>query len=134
MWLLGQPLRSRRVQRLPLVYGWVSKTPFPPAIARSYVGNGLRDAGVRRDFGRAFRATRARQTMEAARRLHRFDRPALVVWQTEKARIYPLAHGRRLADLLPQGRLELVDDSYIYVPEDQPERLAGLIAEFLAAT
>ena len=134
MHVLGQPLRWRRFQRLPLVYGWVSKTPFPPDIARSYVEHGLRDAGVRRDFGRAFRATRAHQTIEAAHRLRLFDRPALVVWQTDNARIYPLEHGRRLARLLPQGRLELVEDSYIYVPEDQPERLAELIREFLAAT
>jgi pimeloyl-ACP methyl ester carboxylesterase len=134
MRVAGAPLRSRRVQRLPLVYGWVAKTPFPPEIAASYVEHGLRDAGVRRDFGRAFRATRAHHTMEAARRLHLFDRPALVVWQTERARIYPLAHGRRLAELLPDARLELVEDSYIYVPEDQPERLAELIREFLAAT
>jgi pimeloyl-ACP methyl ester carboxylesterase len=134
MWLVGQPLRSRRVQRLPLVYGWVSKTPFPPDIARSYVGNGLRDAGVRRDFGRAFRSTRVHHTMDAARLLHRFDRPALVVWQTDRARIYPVEHGRRLARLLPQARLELVEDSYIYVPEDQPERLAALMRDFLAAT
>jgi pimeloyl-ACP methyl ester carboxylesterase len=134
MRVVGAPLRSERVQRLPLVYGWVAKTPFPPAIAQSYVGSGLREAGVRRDFGRAFRATRAHQTMEAAERLHLFDRPALVVWQTEKARIYPLEHGRRLARLLPQGRLELVDDSYIYVPEDQPERLAELLRKFLETT
>jgi pimeloyl-ACP methyl ester carboxylesterase len=72
--------------------------------------------------------------MEAARRLHRFDRPALVVWQTERATIYPVRHGRRLAELLPQGRLELVDDSYIYVPEDQPERLAQLMREFLESS
>ena len=134
MWLCGQPLRSQRVQRLPLVYGWVAKTPFPPAIARSYVENGLRDARIRRDFGRAFRSTRAHHTMEAAQRLHGFDRPALVVWQTEKARIYPVSHGRRLAELLPQGRLELVEDSYIYVPEDQPERLAHLMGGFLETT
>ena len=131
MGVVGRPLRKRAVQRLPLVYGWVSKTPFPPEIASSYVEPGLRDAAVRRDFGRAFRSTRARHTLEAAARLDTFDRPALVVWSTEKARIYPLDHGRRLAELLPQGRLELVDDSYIYVPEDQPARLAELIGEFM---
>jgi hypothetical protein len=52
------------------------------------------------------------------------------VWQTEKAAIYPLRHGRRLARLLG-ARLELVEDSYVYVPEDRPERLAELMSDFL---
>jgi pimeloyl-ACP methyl ester carboxylesterase len=92
---------------------------------------GLRDAGVRRDFGKAFSSTRPAQTLEAAELLPRFDKPALVVWSTERTRIYPLAHGERLARLLG-APLELVDDSYIYVPEDQPQRLAELLGEFLA--
>jgi len=82
---------------------------------------------VRRDFGKAFRATRVKQTLEAARALPRFGKPALVVWQTERTFIYPVRHGRRLAELL-RAPLELVDDSYVYVPWDRPERLAELIA------
>src|SRR5687767_11986450 len=50
-------LRSRRFQRLPLVYGWVVKRHFPPEIAESFVEPGNRDPGVRRDFAKAFRAT-----------------------------------------------------------------------------
>jgi pimeloyl-ACP methyl ester carboxylesterase len=131
MRLAGQPLRLRAVQRLPLVYGWVVKRHPPREIAAGWIEPGLRDGGVRRDFGKAFAATRPSQTLEAARRLPEFRGPALVVWSRERTRIYPLAHGRRLAALLG-ARLELVDDAYIYVPEDQPGRLADLIGEFLA--
>jgi pimeloyl-ACP methyl ester carboxylesterase len=130
MRLAGLALRSRRVQRLPLVYGWVVKRHPPPEVMRGWIEPGLRDAGVRRDFGKGFRSTRVRQTLEAAALLPQFGRPALVVWQTEKAVIYPLRHGRRLASLLG-ARLELVDDSYVYVPEDQPDRLAELMTDFL---
>jgi pimeloyl-ACP methyl ester carboxylesterase len=123
-------LRSRRFQRLPLVYGWVVKRPFPPEISESFVGPGNRDEGIRRDFAKAFGATRPAQTLDAAEKLRSFGKPALVVWQTERGLIYPVRHGRRLAELL-DARLELVDDSYIYVPEDRPERLAELIDGFL---
>ena len=129
MWLAGQPLRFRAVQRLPLVYGWVCKRHPPSDVWRSWIEPGLRDAGVRRDLGRAFATARPAQTLEAARALPSFGRPALVVWSTERAVIYPVAHGRRLAELL-RGRLELVEDSYVYVPEDRPARLAELIADF----
>ena len=125
-------LRSRRFQRLPLVYGWVVKRPFPPEISSSFVEPGNRDPGIRRDFAKAFGATRPAQTLEAADKLSSFGKPALVVWQQERGLIYPLRHGRRLAELLG-ARLEVVDDSYIYVPEDRPDRLAELIAGFLGA-
>ena len=127
MKLVGSPLRRRGVQRLPLVYGWVVKRHPPAEVVRGWIEPGLRDAGVRRDFGKAFRATRVSQTLDAARALARFDKQALVVWQTERTLIYPVRHGRRLATLL-RAPLELVDDSYVYVPEDRPERLAELIA------
>ncbi|HKP90166.1 MAG TPA: alpha/beta hydrolase [Thermoleophilaceae bacterium] len=131
MKLVGAPLRRRGVQRLPLVYGWVVKRHPPPEVMRGWIEPGLRDLGVRRDFGKAFRATRVSQTLEAARALTRFDKPALVVWQTERTLIYPIRHGRRLAEIL-RAPLELVDDSYVYVPEDRPARLAELIATHAA--
>jgi pimeloyl-ACP methyl ester carboxylesterase len=127
MKVIGTPLKRHAVQRLPFVYGWVVKRHPPEDIVQSWIEPGLRDVGVRRDFGKAFRATRVKQTLEAARRLPQFKKPALVVWQTERTFIYPVRHGRRLAELL-RAPLELVDDSYVYVPEDRPERLAELIA------
>ena len=36
----------------------------------------------------------------------------------------PPEHGRRLADLFPQGRLVEIPDSYTLIPLDQPARLA----------
>ncbi len=41
----------------------------------------------------------------------------------------PLEHGRRLADLLPQGRFVEVPDSRTLIPLDQPAVLADLIAQ-----
>lgn len=130
MQLAGRALRHRRVQRLPLAYGWVVKRHFPAEIMSSFVENGLRDPGVRRDFGRAFRTASPRHTIAAGRRLGEFRGRSLVIWNTEQARIYPLRHGRRLAELLG-ARLDLVDDSYIYVPEDRPDRLAELLRGFV---
>ncbi len=48
-------------------------------------------------------------------------------------RVMPPEHGRRLAGLLPQGRLVKIADSDTLVPLDQPARLAEVIREFAAA-
>jgi len=42
----------------------------------------------------------------------------------------PPEHGRRLAELLPHGRLLEIADSYTLIPLDQPARLAHAIREF----
>ena len=67
-----------------------------------------------------------------AEQLRDFNRPALVVW-AEKDRVMPPAHGRRLAELLPDARPVVVPDSYSLLPLDQPAALVKAIREFTAA-
>ena len=43
------------------------------------------------------------------------------------------AHGRRLAKLIPDARHEEVGGTRAFIPEDQPERLAELIRDFVPA-
>jgi pimeloyl-ACP methyl ester carboxylesterase len=87
---------------------------------------------VRRDAVRMLRAAFAdnRLMVRTAECLPGFDRPALVVW-ARGDRVMPPEHGRRLAELLPRGRLVEVDDSATLIALDQPARLAQLIREFI---
>jgi pimeloyl-ACP methyl ester carboxylesterase len=71
--------------------------------------------------------------LEWAERLNSFDRPTLVVWAKED-RVMPPVHGRRLAELFPQGRLVEMPDSYTLIPEDQPRELARAISRFVGDT
>jgi pimeloyl-ACP methyl ester carboxylesterase len=68
--------------------------------------------------------------MAATDSLSRFDRPVLVAWASEDS-LMPREHGRRLAELFPEGRLIEIDNSYTLVPEDQPDLLADRMLEFL---
>jgi pimeloyl-ACP methyl ester carboxylesterase len=88
----------------------------------------LEQPEIRRDTVRLLRAIAAERNLlvEAAEGLPRFDRPALVVWASGD-RVMPPEHGRRLADLLPQGRLVEISDSYTLIPLDQPARLAEIM-------
>ena len=131
MWLVGWSVQFKWVQRLPTAYGWVTTRPIEPAVMRSFTDPVRENAGVRRDLASLLRAVDTRFTYEAAEALPRFDRPALVLWG-DRDKIFPRDHGRRLAELLPQGRFELVLDSRTFVPEDQPERLVSCLREFLA--
>jgi pimeloyl-ACP methyl ester carboxylesterase len=59
--------------------------------------------------------------------------PALVVWAPED-QMMPAEHGRQLADLLPDGHLVEIEDSYTLVPLDQQQPLAGALRSFIAST
>jgi pimeloyl-ACP methyl ester carboxylesterase len=128
--LVGHALWLRPLQRLPITFGWASHRPIERPIVDSFL-NGLRtSAGVRRDFARMLRASDSRDTIEAAGLLPSFDKPALVVWAADD-RFFPREHGRRLAELLPQGSFELVENSRTFIPEDNPAALVELLRRFL---
>ena len=131
MWLVGWTVRFKFVQRLPTAYGWVTRRPVDPAIMRSYTTPIRTKPGVRRDLQRLLLAVDTRYTFEAAESLRGFDKPALVLW-ADGDKIFPRDHGKRLAELLPQGRFDMVRDSRTFIPEDQPERLVAAVRSFLA--
>ncbi len=125
--VVGHALRLRPLQRLPITYGWASHRPIERPIVDSFM-NGLRtSAGVRRDFARMLRAADPRDTVEAAGLLPSFDKPALVVWAADD-KFFPREHGQRLAELLPQGRFELVERLADLHPGGQPPSAGRLAA------
>jgi pimeloyl-ACP methyl ester carboxylesterase len=127
--LFMQQMRLRPLRRLPIAFGWLTKRG-DSATAR-WLEPVLTNAAIRRDLVRVLRAIAADTTLltRAAGCLARFDRPAIVVWASQD-RVMPLEHGRRLAELLPRGRLVEIDDSYTLVPLDQPTQLAQAIRDF----
>ena len=101
-------VRFKLVQRLPTAYGWVTQRPIDPAIMRSYTDADPHDAGraPRPRSGCCAPSTRATRSRRRSR-CAASTGPALVLWAAGD-KIFPRDHGRRLAELLPQGRFELV--------------------------
>ncbi|GAA3435859.1 alpha/beta fold hydrolase [Kutzneria kofuensis] len=132
-WLLVQALRLRALHRLPMTFGWVAKRQPPADVVDAYLLPSRRDAGVRADLRRFVSAVHNRHTLAAAERLRFFTRPVLLAWARED-RLFPVSLARRLAAVLPDARLELIDDSYTFVPEDQPQALGRAVVNFLGAT
>ncbi len=130
--LFMQQLRLRAVRRLPIAFGWLTRRG--DAVTARWLRPILTQPEIRRDTVRILRATLAdrRVLLGAAEALPKFDRPALVIW-ARGDRVMPPEHGRRLADLFPDGRLMEVDDSYTLIPLDQPARFAQLLRDFTHA-
>jgi pimeloyl-ACP methyl ester carboxylesterase len=127
--LFMQQMRLRAVRRLPIAFGRLTKRG--DAATARWMRPVLTRPEIRRDTVRMLRAAAADTgfLLAAAERLPGFNRPALVVWASQD-RVMPMEHGRRLAGLLPQGRLTEVDDSYTLISLDQPAKLAQAIQDF----
>ena len=125
-----QGTRIPALRRSPLGFGMLTRRPIPDEVLAEWVRPYLRDPGVRRDTLRFLRAIDTRDTLAAAPRLRDFDGPALLAWAPED-RFFKIEFARRLADEFRDARLVPIADSYTFVPEDQPERLAELIAGFV---
>jgi pimeloyl-ACP methyl ester carboxylesterase len=129
MFLVAQTVRLRFLHHTPLVFGLVAKRRIEREAIDSYFGPVKRDPAVRRDLRKVLKGISKRYTLRAAEKLTEFRSPVLIAWAPED-RIFPFEHARRLADAFPTARLETIEDSYAFVPEDQPSRVAELIADF----
>lgn len=125
----AQPMRSAAVRRSPLGFGLLTKRPIADEITAGWIRPSLDDRDVRRDVVGLLRAIDKRDTLAAAEKLRSFERPTLLAWAREDI-VFKLRFAERLAGDIPNSRLELIEDSRTFVPEDQPERLAELIGAF----
>ena len=124
-----QGMRLAPMRRLPNAYGRLIKKDFGGAPTREWVEPFLSDKGVRRDTVKVLRGIDPKYTHDAAEKLSRQERPTLLAWARED-RFFKPAFAERLAAKIPGAQLEWIEDSYAFVPEDQPERLAELIGSF----
>jgi pimeloyl-ACP methyl ester carboxylesterase len=130
VYVVAQSLRPRAARRLPLAYGWLSKRGIPDDMSDAWLAPALGSASIRREIAAVLKGISSRYTLEAAERFGEFSKPVLVAWAPDD-RFFKLSFGERLAAAFPDARLELIEDSYTFVPIDQPERTAELIAAFV---
>jgi pimeloyl-ACP methyl ester carboxylesterase len=120
-------LRARFAQRA-LFKGVAVRRPNDETLDAYYTPL-VQNAGVRRDLTKFLRAVSRRYTMEAARSFPGFEHPVLIAWG-RKDLLLSSRLAVRLQRDFPDARLEIIDGSRTFVPEDRPERLAELIREF----
>lgn len=126
-------LRQMRIEwlrRQPMLWGEMSKRPIPQHIFEGWTDAALADRRIRRDLISYCRSRFDKaELIRATNALADFTGPALVLWSDNT--VMPPAHGRRLAELLPNGQLRQIDDAKVLIMLDQPERTAEEIGCFL---
>jgi pimeloyl-ACP methyl ester carboxylesterase len=129
MKLLMVPMRLRWPRRLPFAFGWLVTRPIDRQAEDSYLLPGMTIPGIARDLKRVIEGIQTRYTNEAADRLGEFKKPTLIAWSRED-RFFKPAHAERLAQELPNARLEWIEHARSLSPEDEPGQLEELITSF----
>ncbi|WP_458316990.1 alpha/beta fold hydrolase [Mycolicibacterium brisbanense] len=92
---------------------WVHTTRSNPAIAE--------------DLRQFTLSLRTEVTTGVAARLPEFDRPTLIAWSADDV-FFELGDGERLAQTIPNARLEVIDGARTFSMIDRPDRLADLLS------
>ena len=121
-----QPLRTRFGRKRG--FGGLAHADIDDLVA-AWVEPALTNRRVRNDLRRFTASLNRETTVRAAARLPRFAKPALVAWSADDV-FFPREDGQRLAEALPNGRLEVIENARTFSMIDQPARLADLIADF----
>ncbi|OBC02402.1 oxidoreductase [Mycobacterium sp. 852013-50091_SCH5140682] len=92
---------------------WVHTTRSNPAIAE--------------DLRQFTLSLRTEVTTGVAARLPEFDKPTLIAWSADDV-FFELGDGERLAQTIPNARLEVIDGARTFSMIDRPDRLADLMS------
>jgi len=125
-----QTFRSRAVRRR--AYGALSHGDLD-ALTAEWTHYAVRDRAIAEDLRRFTGSLQRQTTVDAAARLPLFTKPALIAWSADDA-FFPQEDGRRLAEALPNARLEIVEGARTFSMLDQPDVLAALIVDFATQT
>ena len=85
------------------------------------------DPAVVEDLRQFTLSLRTEVTTGVAARLTEFDKPALIAWSADDT-FFELADGERLAAIIPNSRLEVIEGARTFSMVDQPDRLADLLS------
>jgi pimeloyl-ACP methyl ester carboxylesterase len=125
---LFAPLRIRALRETPMAFGWLMHSKLDERAGDSYVLPALTSPDAGADFAQFMRTANGSYTMDAIEKLRSFDRPVLIAWSRDDKFFHA---GERLAADIPGARLEWIDNARTFSMEDQPERLAELVAGFV---
>lgn len=96
-------------------------------LTQAWVRPGLSDPAIAEDLRQFSLSLRTEVTTGVAGRLPEFDKPTLIAWSGDDL-LFHQEDGRRLAAIIPNARLEVIDGARTFSMLDRPERLAELLA------
>lgn len=103
------------------------------AFTREWVRTALSNPAIIEDLRQFSLSLRTEVTTEVAARLPEFDKPTLIAWSADDL-FFEVGDGKRLADIIPNARLEIIEGARTFSMVDRPDRLADLLSTIAVRT
>ncbi|MFV8050034.1 alpha/beta fold hydrolase [Mycobacterium sp. 48b] len=97
------------------------------ALTREWVRTARSNPAIAEDLRQLTLSLRTEVTTGVAARLPEFDKPTLIAWSADDV-FFELGDGERLARIIPQARLEVIEGARTFSMVDRPDRLADLLS------
>ena len=97
------------------------------ALTREWVRTTRSNPAIAEDLRQFTLSLRTQVTTGVAARLPEFATPTLIAWSADDV-FFELGDGERLARIIPDARLEVIDDARTFSMIDRPDRLADLMS------
>jgi pimeloyl-ACP methyl ester carboxylesterase len=97
------------------------------ALTETWVRPAIANPAVAEDLRRFTLSLRTEVTTGVAARLPEFDKQTLIAWSADDT-FFELGDGEKLAAIIPNARLEVIQGSRTFSMLDQPDRLAALMS------
>lgn len=131
MFLLAAPFRIEALARH--AFKAFAKTRIPDELVASWMEPAKTDRAILRDAAKVTAGMNKRHTLAAAEKLRSSQLPILLTWAPGD-KYFPISYAERLAGEAGNAKLVRIPDAKTFVALDQPQRLAGEIAEFAASS
>jgi pimeloyl-ACP methyl ester carboxylesterase len=131
VWMVGRALKIRAFWGLPFVFGLLTNEVDGAKINR-WADALLASKKVRGDARKVIKGFGPKVTNQAAAALRSTTLPFLVAWGADDKAFKPALAERFCAEV-PTARLVTIERCKTLVCWDQPQRLAEMIADFIAA-
>ena len=112
-------------------YRMLTVDPIPDEQLKQWVKPIRQNPGIREDVKKLLNGLEKSQTMDAAEQLGTMDLPVLMVWG-DRDRFFKLELAHRLAAMLKNATVIPVEGGRAFVMLDEPDLVAGHIAEFVS--
>ncbi|MUL45762.1 alpha/beta hydrolase [Mycobacterium sp. CBMA293] len=121
---------AAQAMRIPLVrkraYAGLAHADID-ALTKEWVHHPQSNPAIAEDLRHFTRSLRTEVTTAVAKRLPEFDKPTLVAWSADDV-FFEVGDGEKLAEILPNARLEIIDGARTFSMLDRPDRLADLMS------
>jgi pimeloyl-ACP methyl ester carboxylesterase len=123
--VLANSMRLHANRRMPIAYGWLSKT-MSRELEDEFVSPVIHNKEIRADIAGFLRRADPNDLMATAARYNTIQIPVRLVW-ADGDRAFKVDLAERMARDIPNAELVRLPGKETFVPLDQPGRLAELI-------